>query len=253
MIFYFTGTGNSWYAASKLLKEGEQLVSIAECMKESRLEFDLTGEETLGFVFPVYFYGLPSIVAEFVKRLKVENVPSYVYSVITCGGSIGNSGGMLAKLLRKKNMNLSSVYSLKMPDNYIMMYQPPKDSEVEAILAKADETLKQYRKLISLRETTRISGGVSAKVMSSVLYPMYVKGRKTAPFYTDERCVGCGVCAGRCPVGAIQMVEGKPTWVREKCVMCMACCRCNAIQYDKKILKRRRYVNPEYKKVTSCH
>lgn len=33
MIFYFTGTGNSLYAAKKLLVDGERLINIAEAIK----------------------------------------------------------------------------------------------------------------------------------------------------------------------------------------------------------------------------
>ncbi len=33
MIFYFTGTGNSLYAAKKLAGEGEEIVSIVEALR----------------------------------------------------------------------------------------------------------------------------------------------------------------------------------------------------------------------------
>jgi flavodoxin len=57
MIFYFSGTGNSYYVARKTAdKLGERLVSIASEMsggkKEHRYEFK--DDEIIGFVFPVY-------------------------------------------------------------------------------------------------------------------------------------------------------------------------------------------------------
>lgn len=34
MVFYFTGTGNSLFAAKRLLFEGEKLINIADAMKK---------------------------------------------------------------------------------------------------------------------------------------------------------------------------------------------------------------------------
>ena len=63
MIFYFSATGNSQYIAQRLAEvTGETLVSITECL--------LPGER-VGFVTPVYFFGLPSIVSEFIRNLDL--------------------------------------------------------------------------------------------------------------------------------------------------------------------------------------
>ena len=56
MIFYFTGTGNSLYAAQKLADGGEEIVSIVEALRSKTFHYTLKEGEKLGFVFPVYFY-----------------------------------------------------------------------------------------------------------------------------------------------------------------------------------------------------
>ncbi|MDO4475869.1 MAG: EFR1 family ferrodoxin [Lachnospiraceae bacterium] len=246
MIFYFTGTGNSWYAAEHLKTEGEKLVSIRDCMQKKQYEFDFAGEEQVGFVFPVYFWGLPSIVAEFIRRMKTKNRPAYTYALMTCGGSIANASGMLDKVFKRKNWKLDAVYSLKMPDNYLLLFKPPTDEQVWKLLDEADAQLAQFRKLIALREVCATRGNLAQMLLSAAAYPLYVKGRKTAPFYADENCTGCGLCAGRCPAGAIEMRRNKPVWVKNQCVMCMSCTRCESIQYGKRLLGKRRYANPDY-------
>ena len=84
MIFYFTGTGNSLYAAQKLADEGEEIISIIDALRRKAFHYVLKEKEKLGFVFPVYFYTVSDPVLEFVRNLKVENA-GFVYTVIPCG------------------------------------------------------------------------------------------------------------------------------------------------------------------------
>lgn len=38
-----------------------------------------------------------------------------------------------------------------------------------------------------------------------------------------DLCIGCGLCAEKCPVEAIQMENNWPVWKLEKCEMCLGC------------------------------
>lgn len=56
---------------------------------------------------------------------------------------------------------------------------------------------------------------------------------KVKQFYVTDECVSCGRCAKVCPVGNLQMQNGKPVW-EDRCRYCMAClnrCKKNAIEY----------------------
>ena len=39
MIFYFTGTGNSLYAAQKLADEGEKIISIVDALRSKAFHY----------------------------------------------------------------------------------------------------------------------------------------------------------------------------------------------------------------------
>ena len=53
------------------------------------------------------------------------------------------------------------------------------------------------------------------------------------PLFVDHKCVGCGICAKLCPMGAIEMIDKKPVRNPELCNNCGRCipvCRIGAIE-----------------------
>ena len=248
MIFYFTGTGNSQYAAQKLVSDDERLVSVVECLRKDNYTFEIAENESVGLVFPVYFGGLPVAVRQFIERLRLNAVPAYLYGVLTSGGSPAGAGAMLRDRLGEAGLTLDASYSVTMPDNYVMLYTISPESEEKKILARADRDLERICSKIAGRRRTFAARSPIGKAMTAVLYPVYLNGRKTAPFTTNETCIGCAACANRCPSRAIEMKDGHPTWVKERCCFCMSCVRCGAIEYGTKLTGKARYKHPMLRK-----
>lgn len=249
MIFYFSGTGNSLYAAKKVNEElDHEIIDISKAVSEQRFFYTLKDEEIIGFVMPVYYYGIPSIVEDFIRRLSVRCSGSpFIFSVMTCGGSIGGADRMLKRILSDKGLILSAVYSLPMVDNFIFGYNLSDQTEQSKTLKSAESKLKYIMKSIQVRGNGDKPSKVSARVLSGIAYPLYRRGRKTKKFHSDDNCTSCSLCQEICPVKAIKMVEGKPEWIVEQCVHCVACinrCPVNAIQYGTATKRRRRYVHP---------
>ena len=206
MIFYFTGTGNSLYAAQKLADEGEKIVSIVDALRSKAYHYTLNEGEKLGFVFPVYFYTVSDPVLELVRKLTVENA-GFVYAVIPCGASIGAAGGLLKSELKKRGLELQRVDALVVPDGALIFYDIDSPDKMEKQLEAATKELASIKQAIDRGEGNSIKG---RPVMGRVNLAAYHACMSTRAFYADEKCIGCGKCASICPAGAIEMVGGSP-------------------------------------------
>jgi ferredoxin len=256
MIFYFSGTGNSLQAAKAAAEHnGEKLISIAADMNshKSSFEYTLKDNEIIGFVFPIYAWAPPAAVMNFIRKLKLNNYNNnYTFSIVTCGENIGNTMKLLQSELKKRNLNLHSGFSLRMPNNYnILGYDvDAKELEKEKLTA-AEETLKHINKIIEERQkgAFEVVKGAMPFVLTSVINPLFNKGgMDTKKFYSDDNCTGCSICEKVCNAQTIK-VDKKPVWGKE-CTQCLACinlCPVKAIQYGKGTVKKGRYKNPNVK------
>lgn len=80
MIFYFSGTGNSAWAARQLAKRTGDVACDITTLKELP---DLGSNRQIGFVFPIYAWGAPEIMVEFAKKLP--KTQAFTFGVCTCG------------------------------------------------------------------------------------------------------------------------------------------------------------------------
>lgn len=252
MIFYFSGTGNSLYVAKKISQYNkEELVSIAAVMnsKNGSYEYSLKDNEAIGFVYPIYAWAPPKMVIDFIEKLKLNNYKNnYVFTVATCGGSIGDTIKTLDNSLKKKGLSLKSGFSIAMPNNYVIMGDVDKKEVEQKKLLDAEETLKHINEIIEERKEGiyEVKKGHLPSLLTSIVNPMFIKNAiDTKKFYVNNSCIGCGVCESVCNCQSIK-VNDKPVW-GEKCTQCLACfhyCPTKAIAYGKGTDNKGRYKNP---------
>lgn len=249
MIFYFSGTGNSEFAAKKLAgRTGEQLIRMSAVQVEQQDKYCVNEGERIGFVFPVYWYGIPKFVEEFVKRITFKNESDYVYLVLTYGSAAGAAPQEFKKMLGVKGMNLHAVFGVSAVDNYIVAYDMPKKEQQEAIWEAMEHELEFICDAVENCQTEiKVQRG-NKSWLTPVMQFGYHHVNHTKKFWVDEHCVDCGLCEQKCPSGIIRMQQGKPVWNEENkefsCSFCLGCihgCPKGAIQYGKGTEKRSRY------------
>lgn len=253
MIFYFSGTGNTRWAAERLAQEtGEKLLFIPDEMKKGKYEYTLQEGERLGFCFPVHGWQPPHIVREFIcnSKFKIINY-NFTYALVTCGDSIGRTMEMLDKDLRKKGLHLDSAFSLIMPESYVclpFMYTDTPQREHEKN-SKASEDLDRYIEMIKEKKVDEVhtQRGLTPWTFSHVIGAYFNNYMITDKKFTvdTDLCIHCGKCEKVCPTGDLLIKDGIPTWQHDdSCTNCLACyhhCPQHAINYGSITRKRGQY------------
>jgi ferredoxin/flavodoxin len=248
MIFYFSATGNSLYAAKRLGEaSGDGLVSIGEALREGRFDFELGSERSLGFVVPVFAWTLPGAVARFIERARFSGFAGeYVYAVFTCGASSGGETPALTELLRGKGLRFDGSFDLVMPDNFIFWTPLPSDAALNKTLDNAERSLEQIIKSVQAREPGRIDTSPPRELCMPLMDISSARG--TSKFYATDACDGCGTCERVCPMRCVTLdaQTGRPRWEGE-CTQCLAClhrCPRAAVEHGGDAAGKRRYYNP---------
>lgn len=254
MIFYFTGTGNSEYAARRIAEKiGVETVSIGESMKAGVNRFHLADGEALGFVLPIYAWSVPGIVKRFISELTLDNYSGqYAFAVFTCGASIGTACDDLGKSLADIGIELKYARDLMMPENYIVMFKSPPPEKQKKIFTAADMVIRGIVQDIAAKtEDIVITGKSPAKAFSRAVNRIFSKySLGTKKFHATNACISCHFCENVCPESAIILEEGRPHWQKASCAKCMACinrCPVQAIEYGDSTQQRQRYVHPIYR------
>lgn len=253
MIFYFSATGNCKYVAQRLAEATkDHIISITDCMRDQLFSFSVPKNECIGILSPTYAWGLPTIVSDFLKQLQLcGEEPAYTYFVATYGTTPGQTGRFANEQLCAKNADIDAFFGVKMPDTWTPTFDLSNLEKVSTINAKAEAEIEAVAQSVCQRK----HGDFMKFKMPYWVCKHFAGGayegmRKTSHFVLEDTCIGCGLCANKCPVGAIQMQDGHPVWVKEQCVMCLGClhrCPKFAIQYDKRTKKHGQYHNPHVK------
>lgn len=256
MIFYFSGTGNTKWAAHQLATAtGEQLRYIPDELGNTE-PYILNEGERLGFCFPTHGWQPPRIVRDFIRR-STFNVQrsmvngqwsTYIYALTTCGDNMGYAMRIFEKELGNKGLHTDARFALVMPESNVCFsfLHLDTDEKAKQKVEAARQRMTHICHVVQQRQR-----GIEELVKGAIpyTYTYIIGGYYNKHLITDqhfwvdnEACIQCGLCQKLCPVDDIK--GAPPVWIHNgRCTNCLACyhhCPSHAIHWGN--MKRGQYL-----------
>lgn len=215
MVFYFTGTGNSLYAARQIEKCP---VSIPQVIHNENLDYSA---DSIGIVAPVYGHEVPPMVRDFMKKAAFHT--DYFYMILTYGNRHGGAAELARQFCSECGIDVKYINILWMVDNWLPSFDM---NEQKTIDKKVDEQIAAIRADIAARKAM-IAPVTDADRAAHQEYLSRIRQMPPDAFQhfikVTDACIGCGICEKVCPSGSIRVVDGKAVHTPGSCQTCLAC------------------------------
>jgi len=261
-IFYFSGTGNTWWVsehiAEELTKHGFRATahSIEQVTREEAAAL-IEKSSIIGLGFPIYGSDVPRIFHNFIRTLPKQKVQKSVLGFVTQMVWSGNGINFLKEELSSNGYRIRWAAEFNMPNNIALPILPlPYSSDTNKFKPQLTKCSRKITELCmkivnneDLRQHDHLIHSAAGWIQRGPFRLAHNWGRK---FWSvdPEACTSCGRCAQICPVENIRMVDGLPIFGSE-CVYCMRCfnyCPTLAVHYmnisNKRAKRNRPYQGP---------
>lgn len=223
---YFSGTGNSRYAAELFCSEYDKGVKAFSIEDENAI-LAIKKDDVLVFAYPVQYSTVPKILREFVDDNKELWAGKKVFVIATMGLFSGDGAGILGRHLQKYGADIIGGLHLKMPDSIgdEKVLKRPLEKNKE-LVRNAEEKIKKAVQLMKSGKPPQEGIGVLYRMAGFFGQRLYF-GHKTKNYsdklkIDEQKCVGCGKCEKLCPMNNIRVVDKKVVQ-NNRCTMCYRC------------------------------
>ncbi|MBE5839589.1 EFR1 family ferrodoxin [Butyrivibrio sp.] len=222
---YLSGTGNTKHCVELLVK---LIDNEAQCvpLEHPQIKGLLENEDTIFLGYPTQFSNAPMMVRDFIKNNSSIWQDKKVFCLNTMGLFSGDGTGCVARLLKKYGAVILGGVQIKMPDSVCDSKLLKKSiEENKAIVRAADARIKQIAEQIL--EDSYPQEGLSFIAHVKGLFGQRLWFYHKTIGYTDklkisDECIGCGLCSRECPMGNIEIKNGKAI-PGGQCTMCYRC------------------------------
>ena len=263
VIFYFSGTGNTWWAASRLQKELESLGNAVEMYSLENPEMRDTGfaagkiaaADRVIIGYPVYGSDLPENMKTFVANLPEVTDGKGFSAFCTQAKFSGDANVFFKPEMEAKGYKFRQSFQLDITTNFnVAMFpfsfsRPARGKKLEKIKAKAAAKIKKMAGFIAEDREYFEGYRFYQQLLGKLQRSMFRKNEKKLPDkfqFLPGRCKKCGRCASECPAANLDFESGDPpklTW-GDHCMLCFRCynfCPGLAINFGGKVTNPEKY------------
>ncbi len=223
---YFSGTGNSRYAAELFCREYDKDTKVYS-IEDDDVFTAVKDADRIVFAYPVQFSTVPKIVRDFVTDNKELWRDRKVFVIATMGLFSGDGSGMLGRLLQKYGAAVTGGLHLRMPDSIADEKALKRSLEKnKEIVKQAEQKIKESAGLLKEGHPTQEGIGPIYRLAGFFGQRLYF-GHKTKEYSSKlkidkDKCIGCGKCEKLCPMNNI-VITGQKAVSGERCTMCYRC------------------------------
>lgn len=223
---YFSGTGNSRYAAELFCSEYDEAAKTFS-IEDAGVVEAVKQDDMLVFAYPVQYSTVPKILREFIRDHKMLWKHKKIFIIATMGLFSGDGAGILGRLLQNCGGIILGGLHLQMPDSIsdVKALKRPLEKN-KALVMKAEEKIKKTVWLVKSGKPPQEGIGVLDRMAGFLGQRLYF-GHKTKNYsdqlrINENKCIGCGKCEKLCPMKNIKVTDKKVV-TNGQCTMCYRC------------------------------
>ena len=244
VVFYFSGTGNTWWVADRIKRQldakniNASVVSI-DTLSPKKADWWIKTADLVLFGWPVYSSDLPLPFKRFIESLPISGKKKHIHTFCTQMGASGDGAWISRKRFLSKGLIVDTAAHFTMPSNMSMLHNflgTPDEESIKRIMAKCEQQVACYVERL-LTSRARVTGryGFLLGMIQRGMYRLSVRKSQNRIGVDKDRCTACGLCVSLCPMHNIILKEipefaGNCT----QCLRCYSFCPTSAITYNRK-------------------
>lgn len=255
-VFFFSGTGNTWWCAEKTSESLGMLGHTASAWSIEKLDSRSTEElvsnaDIIGIGYPVYGSDLPQPMKDFIlgQLPPFKTIGREVFIFCTQLMFSGDGAMVFAGELEEKGYHTLWSVHFRMPNNICVSVLPipykTDRKKIDRRLAKTEKRIESFTAALSSGK--KFSQGKSrcstflGRLQRNPFRRMWERLRNDVSI-DFEKCILCYRCVDICPSGNL-IREGDTITTTGSCVLCERCynfCPVQAVLYMGKPHKEKR-------------
>ncbi len=228
LFLYFSGTGNTKYAVTKLADLLEQNPSVYSI--EEDIDFDslIQTADRILIGYPIYGSDIPMIMRDFLRKHLDSFQYKQIMTLATQMMFSGDGGALACYFLKDANVKCIASMHINMPENIadFKLFKIKTDEESQSVFQKAERKIEMYAKKILSQKKIKTGRRFFSRPLGYLTQRAYFRpfhnSMQKAWKVNENTCITCGICVNNCPVHTLELIDGKIE-SKGECTLCYRC------------------------------